>query len=107
MVLKFIGFLLLYLAYIALVLAGMALLVKYAYEFNLENLLPPAVSMIALLIVLIVSIALPPILFRVHQFDDLSFNPEILRNACCKFSRRRTPKCCGCKSRVCHSKIQM
>ena len=107
MVLKFFGFALLYLGYIALDLAGMVLLVKYAYEFNLENFLPPAVSMIALLIVLIVSIALPPILFRVHQFDDLSFNPETLRNACCKLGRGRTPKCCGCKSRVCHSKIQL
>ncbi len=107
MVLKFLGFAFFYLFYIALVFAGMALLVKYAYELNLENLLPPTMSMIVLLIVLIVSIALPPILFRVRQFDDLSFNPEILRNACCKFSRRRTPKCCGCKSRVCHSKIQM
>jgi hypothetical protein len=79
MVLKFFGFALLYLAYMALVFAGMALLVKYTYEFNLEKLLPPAVSMIVLLIVLIVLIGLPPVFFSLHSGRPSSWQKRLLQ----------------------------
>lgn len=80
MVLKFFGFALLYLAYMALVFTGIAFLVKYAYELNLENLLPPVVSMIVLLILLIVLIALPPVLFSLNSGRPSSWQERLLQN---------------------------
>lgn len=62
MTLKFALFTLLYLVYIAVVFMGMGFAVKYAYEFNLERLIPPAITMTTLLLVLIVLIGLPPLL---------------------------------------------
>ena len=79
MVLKFLGFALLYLVYIALVFAGMALVVKYAYELNLERLLPPAVTMTALLLVLIALIGLPPLLVSLNYARPSGWQRRLLQ----------------------------
>lgn len=62
MLLKFFGFALLYLFYIAVVLAGMAWTITKAYKLNLENFASPTITMIALLIVLMLLIGLPLVL---------------------------------------------
>ncbi len=81
MVLKFFGFALLYLMYIALVFVGLGLVVKYAYELQLENIASPVVLMIGLIIALMVLIGLPPVLFSLNNARASDSQQHVLKNA--------------------------